>query len=206
MNKLFAIVLFLAVSLPSSASALFVGPYSGTVMDSQTGEPINGASVLFYWTKRIPNFEGGHSETLASTLIYIDSKGRYNVPKAFYNLGLMAFFDSTNIIIYQPGYQAYIKQIQKDDPYQKPDPSYKETENMVKLDRIPPNFNHGEHYEKIGHALWGLDSVPYPDEHGPKVSWDTFVDRNLKSGFLEKEELLRRVEWEERRYREDLDK
>lgn len=195
------IVLCLFIGFPAVSNAISLGPYSGTVLDSPSGEPIEGASVLFYWTERIPNVGGGNSETIGCKLIYTDRKGRYDIPKDNYNIGLMAFFESTKIIIYQPGYQAYTQRIEKDNPYWKPDPSFKEIENMVKLERIPPNFSHKKHYDTIDHSLWGLDSVQYPDPDtgGPKISWDTFVDRDLKSGILEKEEFLRRVEWENRR-------
>lgn len=203
MKRLFAVLLFVFISQPSIASALFVGPYSGTVTDSQTGEPIEGASIFIYWTKRVPVLIQSHSETITVRLVYTDKEGKYNISSFLANLGLISFFESTNIIIYQPGYQAYIKQIQEDNPYQKPDPSYKDIENMVKLDRIPPIFSHKEHYEKIDHALWGIDSFPYPDGSGQPISWGTFIDRNLKSSILEKEELLQRVEWEERRGMEE---
>ena len=199
------IALCLFIGFPAVSNAISLGPYSGTVLDSQSGEPIEGASVFFYWTKVIPNVGGGNSETIGCKLIYTDSKGRYDIPKYNYNIGLMAFFESTRIIIYQPGYQAYTRDIEKDNPYWKPDPSFKEIENTVELKRIPPNFSHEKHYSTIDSALWGLDSVEYPDPErgGLKISWDTFIDRNFKSGVLEKAEFLRRVEWERERGRQE---
>lgn len=199
MKRLFAVLLFVFVSQPSIASALFVGPYSGTVTDSQTGEPIEGASVLIYWTKRIPNMGGGSTEHVGTVLVYTDQKGKYDIVKAFYNLGLMGFFESTNMVVYQPGYQAYIKQIWKDNTYSKPDTSFKEKDNVVKVDRIPPNFSHRNHYEKIDEALWGIRDYPYVYPLSQdRMTWQRLLDMNLKA-IPEKEEFLRRVEWEERR-------
>ncbi len=47
-----ALLLFLFLVLyPLPSFAVVVGPYSGTVVDSRTGDPIEGASVLMYWIK-----------------------------------------------------------------------------------------------------------------------------------------------------------
>jgi hypothetical protein len=210
----------LFIGFPAVSDAIFLGPYSGNVLDSQSGEPIAGASVFFYWTQRIPNVGGGNSETIECKLIYTDSKGRYDIPKNNYNIGLMAFFESTKIIIYQPGYQAYTQDIEKDNPYWKPDPSFKEIENMVKLKRIPPNFSHRNHYSSIDSALWGLREI---DELGMAYTSendDEVLQKYLKANQLTidsfrgkinkilqkdskivpmKEDFLRRVRWEERR-------
>ncbi len=185
--------------MPWSSEAITLGPYSGRVQDSATGQPINGASVFFYWTKTIPHVGGGNSETLGSRLIDTDESGRYHLPEASYNMGLLAFFEATHIIIYQPGYRAYIRRIDNNNPYQKPDPSLKDVGNIVKLDPIGPDFSHKKHCDEIDAALWGIDSFSYPDPAlgEPKVSWPTFVNRNLKSGIIEKAEFLRRVEWEQ---------
>jgi len=42
---IFVGILLLGLSHPSHAG--IIGPYSGQVIDSQTGEPVEGASVLF---------------------------------------------------------------------------------------------------------------------------------------------------------------
>lgn len=225
MKKTIIIIAFyLLFGLPSVSEAIFLGPYSGTVSDSQTGEAIEGASVLIYWTKRIPNVGGGNSETIGSTLIYTDNKGRYDIPKENYNIGLMAFFESTRIIIYQPGYQAYIKHIEKDNPYWKPDPSFKETENVVKLDRIPPNFSHRNHYNSIDSALRGIREnndlymvyyggnddearqrylkANHLTEDSLKIIRDEMLQSDSKIVPM-KEDFLRRVKWEERRDRSE---
>jgi hypothetical protein len=198
--RIFIASIFLILSLPAASLALFLGPYSGAVIDSQTGEPIEGTSVLVYWEKRIPTPAGGYSELIEVTLVSTNRKGRYEVPRFLANLGLLGTLESTNIIIYQPGYQAYIMKIWHDSPYTKPDPSFKTKDNMVKLDRIPPGFNHGEHYRKISDALNGLHEYPYayPHKNDPWMTWKKLLEINLKV-IPEKEEFLRRAEWEERR-------
>lgn len=194
--------LFILIILfsPGVSEALIDGPYTGKVIDSQTGEPVEGASILCYWVKSTPNFEGGHEALAKARLVYSDSKGNYEIPRIFVMLGLIAAFDSTNIVVYQPGYQAYIVNIEPRNKYYKPDPNFKKKDSVVKLDRIPPNFNHKEHYDKIDRALWGMDEYPYvyPQPQDKWMNWNKLIKMNLR-GLPEKEEFLRRVEWEERR-------
>jgi len=200
-TRIFIFAVLMIVFLPKVSFAVFLGPYSGTVIDSQTGEPIEGASVLFYWEKRVPTPpSGGSSELIETRLVYTDKKGFYDIPRILANLGLLGFLESTNVIIYQPGYQAYIARIWHDSPYTKPDPSFGTKDNMVKLDRIPPNFNHKEHYQRIDDALRGIETCGWEDRiWGKKLTWEERLRLNVKSGILEKEKLLRQAEWEERR-------
>lgn len=199
-SRILVFAVLMIVFLPTVCFTVFLGPYSGTVIDRQAGEPIEGASVLVYWEKRIPTPMGGYSELIEVRLVSTDKKGRYEIPRVVANLGLLGMLESTNIIIYQPGYQAYIVRAWHDSPYAKPDPSFKAKDNLVKLDRIPLSFSHREHYEKIDHALGGIHEYPYayPDKNDPWMTWNKLLEVNLKA-VPEKEEFLRRVEWEERR-------
>jgi HEAT repeat protein len=189
------IIAFFLIVLPSVCSALILGPYTGQIIDSQTGETVEGVSVLIYWEKRVPTLIEGHSELIKAELVYTDKEGRYNIKRFLANLGLLSSLESTQIIIYQPGYQAYIVKIWHDSTYSKPDLSFKEKDNIVKLDRIPPNFNHKEHYEKIDDALRGIDAYFGDPDKG--MNWKKLAEINLKT--LEKDKLLRRAEWEGRR-------
>jgi len=183
---------------PALSLALFLGPYSGNVLDAKAGVPIEGASVLIYWEKRVPMPPtGGSPELVDVKLVYTDKKGRYEIPRISANLGLLGHLESTHVIIYQPGYQAYIIIIWHET--ERTDRSFKEKENVVKLDRIPPNFNHKEHYRRIENVLSGIrESDDYSDEKGSEMTWNKLLQINLKT-LLEKDEFLKRVEWEERR-------
>ncbi len=191
-----AIIVLLIICFPSVSKALILGPYTGQVLDSRTGEPVEGASVLIYWEKPVLEYT---TDLIKAELVYTDKQGRYNILKMFANIGLLDTLDSTNVIIYQPGYQVYTVRISHDS-YAKPEKSFKEKDNIVKLDRIPPNFNHKLHYEKIEAALRGIDEYhySYPVPEDPGMTWDEILKINLR-GIPEKEELLRWAEWEERR-------
>jgi hypothetical protein len=202
-----------------TASAAFLGPYSGTVIDSQTGKPVDGATVFIYWVKSVPQVVqdprlgmlpivvGYSSEMIDLRLVYTNKKGEYKIPLLIGNTGLTGRLESTSIIIYQPGYQAYIKTLQHNNPYAKLDLfDFKEKDNVVKFERIPPNFDHRRHYEEIEGALRGIDEyrndTPQLENAGFNViEWEKMIAFDKKV-IPYKEELLRRAKWEERRGRE----
>ncbi len=199
-TRIFVFALSIIVFLPTVCFAIFLGPYSGTVIDSQTGDPIEGASVLFFWEKLVPTPMKAYSEVFEAKLIYTNEKGTYHIPRILPNLGLQGMLESTNIIIYQPGYQACAIRISLVSPSGKPDSSFKEKDNIIKLDRIPPGFNHEHHYRMIEDASGPIRAYGWEDPiWGRPLTWEKRMELNLKSGILEKEELLRRAEWEERR-------
>ena len=186
--------------LPSICFAIFLGPYSGRVIDSQTGEVVDGASVLVFWVKEVPTPLRPYSEVIDAKLVYTDKNGTYRIPQILPNLGLMAMLESTNVIIYQPGYQAHTVSIWHDRSDTKVVSSFKERENVVRLDRIPSNFNHGKHMQTLKDALRPIEAYGSEDPvWGKPLAWKKRMELNLKSGVLEKEELLRRTAWEENR-------
>jgi hypothetical protein len=199
-TRILIFAVLMIVFLPTICFAVFLGPYSGTVIDSQTGEPIEGASVLVYWTKGVLYVFKMRSEVIEAKLVYTDKKGTYHISRFVPNLGLSGVLESTQIIIYEPGYQAYITEIHHNSPGRETDESFKVRDDIIKLDRIPPNFSHREHYEKIERSLWGLRENDRTDPiSGKPLSWEKRMELSLKGGILEKEELLRRAEWEENR-------
>lgn len=172
---------YLLVPVPSSAVTL--GPYSGQVVDSRTGEPIDGASVLIYWTRTIISPAGSDESFLAISSGYTNEKGIYNVPEVSAKSGLLTSVASTNVIIYQPGYEACIVNNE-----------FKKNQTLVKLDRIPPGFDYNSHYRKITDFLRPIDE--YMDYYTGILS----TGKSRTTGpIIELEEFLRRIEWEGRR-------
>jgi hypothetical protein len=198
-NKLVIGIILFIVLLSRYSAAGNIGPYSGKVIDDKTGAPIENASVVFYWEKRVMTPVGGYSELIKAELVRTDKKGEYYIGQFFDNLGLKSALEQTQIIIYQPGYQAYILSIHHDNEYSRPDQNFKEKDNIVKLERVPPNFDHAKHYESIEQAFWGIreysrgDLMPTGNKVTPEI-----IEINNKD-VLTKEELLSRAEWEERR-------
>ena len=187
------------VILPASSNAAKLGPYAGQVLDSRTGEPIAGASVLYYWTKLIPHVAGGNSDLIKATLVYTDNQGNYKIPASMVNLGLTGFLESTRVLIYQPGYQFHRVTIWSDDASGNSNRSFQKFGNRIRLERIPPNFDHRKHLDRIRDALRGIDEVYFDSGYAYRgLTWKKHIKLNLR-GVLEKEEFLRRVEWEDRR-------
>jgi hypothetical protein len=186
--------------LPDICFAVFLGPYSGRVIDSRTGEAVDGASVFIFWVKQVPTPVRPYSEVMDAKLVYTDKNGTYRIPQSLPNLGLMAVLESTSLIIYQPGYQAYTVRIWHGDTDAKADSSFKERENIVRLDRVPPNFNHGKHMQALRDALSPIRAYgPEDPVWGKPLTWKKRMELNRKSGILKSEELLRRAKWEEKR-------
>lgn len=184
---------------PDTSTATFpLGPYTGAVVDRITGEPVEGAAVLFYWTKQIPQLGHGRSELIDVRLVYTDQKGQYAIPKISPNLGLLGAVESIDVAIYQPGYQAYLLKSRYDDPNRRRESLFKEKGNSIMLERVPPGFDHKEHLEKIERTLKGIDPSSYrdrPEEHA--TSKDT---RDIELDWrVAKKEFLRRLDWEKRR-------
>jgi hypothetical protein len=202
--RIFLFIVFLLLLLPAPSRALNLGGYTGQVVDRQTGRPIAGASVLCYWTKRVPVMWTSASDLIAVKLVYTDSKGQYTIPRVTANMGLTSVLEKTVVVIYEPGYQAYIQRIDSDSPKSKKDRSFHEKNNLVKLDRIPPYFSHRGHYQRIREAMDGLevDETVRAMESEEKIPWAKILEMQLK--FIpEREEFLRRVEWEDRRPAEE---
>ena len=192
LHRVCSFIFVLILILPTSAFALFLGPYSGQVIDSRTGEPLQGACVLIYWEKWVFDPMGGHDEMIKATLVYTDQKGTYQIPMTYAYLGLLSTGPWTNVIIYQPGYEAYIVRHDAES-------SFRAMENVIKLDRIPPLFDHKKHYRDITDALHGMNDpgfVPLPD--GLRPTWKMFGEEHISTVRI-RNELLGRAEWETRR-------
>jgi len=178
----------------------FAGPiptYTGSVVDDTTGEPIENASVLIYWVKSIPEIMHARSELIKADLVKTDKNGNYSLGGFIAFLGLTAWHDYTQVVIYQPGYQAYLNITWEQSPYSDKKQHFKISDNLIRLKRIPSDFDHGKHYKDIDDALRGLDDYSAMQSDG-SVSWEGVKSSALK-GQPEKLELLQRAYWEEER-------
>ena len=196
----FPVVFLMLTLFPTSGFSKMVGPYTGQVLDSRTGEPIQGASVLINWVKSIPTPAGAYSELIKITLANTDDHGIYKIPRQFINVGLIGWLGIANLIVYQPGYQVSIqphyqpsinRQSQKDLP-----PPFKKTA-VVKLEQIPPGFDHKKHHDQITDALHGFDIDDYEGVDnitGRRLSTKELVDKIAI--MAEYWEFMRRIEWE----------
>lgn len=184
--------LLLATALPSASVAQTLGPYTGKVLDKTTGAPVEGASVLVYWQKKITVLMGSYSELIGAALVYTDKNGRYVVPAIEADMGLTASLEPEVAVIYEPGYVAYVggwHSWQNEHEVR-----FQQSNNVVELERVPPGFNHRAHYDRIRHALEGMTLYLGSPEGG--LTWERLIEYKLKG--IDAAALLRRAEWEER--------
>ncbi len=182
--------------IPALTFAVIFGPFTGQVIDSQTGEPVEGANVFVYVEGHFPVPPEGYDRVLAAKMVYTDKAGRYEIPATIVPLKLTSMWENTGLLIYQPGYQAHFASMDSG----RASSSFNKSENIVKLDRIPPNFNHRQQYDGIEVFLSHIEAYGWEDPiWGKKLTWEERIKLNLKSGIIEAEELLRRAEWEKRR-------
>ena len=192
LNFVSAAVFFLLLFLPSTSVAKMVGPYDGQVIDSRTGKPIHKASVLICWEKGSKLFPD-YSELVKAVLVHTDGQGRYRVPRQLLQIGLTWWLGRMVIIIYQPGYQAYIK-----DRWESEATALAHKGNIVRLKRVPPGFNHFKHHSRITNALQGLDDLTGGESiNGRPLAFGSLMKRNAIK--VELWRFLRRIEWEEKR-------
>lgn len=97
--KIEILALIMLMSLTVSGCAAQV---TGTVLDSETGKPVEGAVVLVEWsmTKGVPGLAYGETYRTAETLT--DKEGKFSVPKVMNPL-----VNRPIMVVYKKGYVAW---------------------------------------------------------------------------------------------------
>jgi hypothetical protein len=101
-NLVTAILAFCLLVLWSNSCLAGIASISGTVVDAETGEPIEGAVVVFGWdqTKGPPGLTSTvHYKTVETVT---DSEGRFSVPRVLNPLVNEPYF-----VIYKKGYYCW---------------------------------------------------------------------------------------------------
>lgn len=194
-KKIVTLLFFFLVVIPFHEAFSAIYPsMSGTVVDATTGKPVQGASVLVYWTKLVlrPPIEPG-TELIEARLVETDQDGSYQISGILKLLGPFAFKGDTVLVVYQPGYRVHIV-----NEHRGGSKDIKNDGNLIKLSRVTANFDYGKHHNEISDALWGINDRSYMSFSS--TSWSN-VKNNAMRGLPEKEKLLRRAYWEYERSR-----
>lgn len=84
------------------------GPWKGTVIDTETKEPIEGAVVIAAWRKIYMSPVGSNSRFLDAVETLTDKNGFFYIPKfKAVNLIPIAYMEGPRISIYKPGYSFF---------------------------------------------------------------------------------------------------
>jgi len=109
-RTLTAIVLLLATSMFSGCAVVHhYSPYIGTVVDADTGEPIEGAVVLAVYSTQSYSVGGPVGHYLDAQEVMTDKNGKFRIPTltSFTFRPLQTFRPWAWMWIYKPGYGGY---------------------------------------------------------------------------------------------------
>ena len=192
------LILAVGLCLPVVPSeAAFDGPFTGKVLDAESGKSIAGASILVSWERfyRDPivfHGSGEHWETVHVLLLPTDAKGEYQIPRVNIPTGLATRVGSAALVIYEPGYEVYSARRDYIDRHGKRG-TFPPKDHLTRLKRIPIGFDHAAHLERIEELIPHL----YLQRNRITRQWEPITER-AGGGYpaSEREEFLRRTVWE----------
>jgi hypothetical protein len=85
------------------------GPWRGTVIDTETKQPVEGAVVVAIWRKEYGGPAGPYSYFLDAKEVLTDKEGRFLIPK-FWKLNLipiLSWIQGPEFEIFKPGFTAF---------------------------------------------------------------------------------------------------
>lgn len=102
-HKVFITILVIIISLGCTSAIRYDGPYEGSVIDADTGEPIEGVVVLGEWSKERITPGGAVSEYYDARETVTDKNGEFSIP----GQGLLIASNVTpmDVLIFKAGYE-----------------------------------------------------------------------------------------------------
>ena len=85
------------------------GPFYGKVVDAETGEPIEGAAVVVWFSTKSPSMGGTVWKIADAVEALTDAKGEFRIPPHRINLfkAMASWDDECQVSIFKPGYAVY---------------------------------------------------------------------------------------------------
>ena len=149
LRRRFGFMLLLAVSI-----FMFTGCYediTGTVVDADTGEPLEGAIVLVEWTKTkgIPGLT--YHEVYEVTIVITDKEGKATLaglinPLVGINIGL------SSVAVYKKGYVGWSNR-QIFPSYERRIDFKWQNNYVFKLEKFKPEYSHEKHCSFMQNAI-----------------------------------------------------
>ena len=130
-----------AICLAGASPALAAGPWKGQVVDEETGQPLEGVVVLFYWLKDSGTLATSHggTEFYDAEEVVTGPDGRFVIPsrRIFTLLPWKHFI--RQIVIFKPGYGQWAFQGLRDPqnlPYSQYEARRDEAEKQLEHDGV----------------------------------------------------------------------
>ncbi len=144
MRSKFLIPLFILTLLPSGC----YGEITSTVVDSETGKPIEGAVVLVEWTitKGLPGMSYTESYKVIETIT--DENGRFTISEWVYN----PLVNKPTLTVYKKGYVAWNSEFIFPNYERRKDFKYKEGV-IIKLEQFKVGYSYDAHVSFIETAI-----------------------------------------------------
>ncbi len=100
---LLAVLIFLLITATHK-----YGPYTGKVVDAETGNPIEGAAVHLSFYIGVIGIVDGHSEYAGAVECLTDKNGEFKLSRRVLRKQFFSFWDENpEVIIFKPGYGVY---------------------------------------------------------------------------------------------------
>lgn len=142
MKTLFFTICLLCICSSCSAGTSEI---SGTVVDAETGKPIEGAVVLVEWTKT-KGFGLTYTESYKVIEVLTDKEGKFAIQ------GVSAFFVTPYLTIYKKGYVAWNNEIVFPGYKKRTDFEWGKT-TIFKLELFKPEYSYDKHTSFISSAI-----------------------------------------------------
>lgn len=158
------------------------GKITGTVVDAETGQPIEGAVVLAEWTKT--HGIGDHNtESFKVIEKLTDKEGKVTI-EGVSNI----FIDSPGVTVYKKGYVAWNNEYIFPDYKKRTDFKWKDG-YVFKLDRFRPEYSYVEHDSFVSRSTHN-----YMGTQKKALFIKAYREGELKEILKERREKLRRSE------------
>jgi len=112
--KAVVVIIGFAFAIPSALASTGYfyysdGPWKGTIIDTETKQPIEGAVVVAIWRKEYGGPVGPYTYFLDAVEVLTDRDGTFIIPK-FWKLNLvpiLSWIEGPGFEIFKPGYTAF---------------------------------------------------------------------------------------------------
>lgn len=162
----YPILIILIIFLTSGCYATI----TGTVVDAETGEPIEGAVVLVEWTKT-KGLGLTYTESYKVVEVITDKEGKVTISGV-----LSPLVDPPTVTVYKKGYVAWNNKFIFPDYQHRKDFKYKDSIS-IKMDRFKEGFSHNEHISFIETAINSTLAYEKKGKIRKAFDWETDLAR-----------------------------